>query len=165
MFKKDWLGLEKLDKDLNKVFKNMDSSLDMGETKTRKFPKPKPVYSKKKKPIMTKKDQETAKKIIKETGSAFGSLISKIKNRKINKLEKEYFKSKEKSEQLAHEIKLRIGIEDHENNIDRYEKELAKIKTPKQQEKEHSDPCIAYNMVYDNEGTNEIQKCICEVEE
>jgi len=124
---KDFLGLNKLDKELNGIFKEPKQKKPLKKTNTN--PKHKTVKGK---PFMTQKEKEQltkeTKKAIKSTGSAFGSLIKKIRNRKTNKLEKEYFKTKEKSEQLAHEIKLRSGIEDHTNDIERYEKELEKIK-------------------------------------
>ncbi len=149
MFDKEF---RKLDKKINDSFK-----VDLIPEPKRKFLKPKPRYTKKNKPIMTKKDQETAKKIIKETGSAFGSLIKKIKNRKINKLEKEYFKATEKRDNLAHEIKLRTGLNDSKEDIERYEKELEKLNAPK--DVNHSQACKDFNLAkFEDE---EIKDCIC----
>ncbi len=141
---------KKFDKEFNE---SMNISLE-GNKKKKKFPNPKPRYTKQKsKPILTKKDQETAKKIIKETGSAFGSILSKMKNRKIIKLEKEHFKQKEKAEALAHEIKLRLSIQDSNVDISRYEKELEMINKPKP--KDHSEACMDRNLLL-KDG-----KCIC----
>ena len=156
---KDWLNLNKLDKELNDVFKSTNLKTKKKSKNKTKFPKPEPRYTKQK-PILSKQDQETAKKIIKETGSAFKSVMSKIKNRKAIKLEKEYFKAQEKSEALAHEIKLRTGIEDYKNNITRYEQEIEKQLKKQEKEKEikHSEACINYNLALESE-TNQ---CICE---
>jgi hypothetical protein len=159
------LGLDKLDKELNDVFKPTKKQVKGGH-----YEKKVKQSMKKNKPIMTKEEKEKlakeTKKVIKSTGSAFGSLIKKIKNRKINKLEKDYFKSKEKSEALAHEIKLRMGIDDHETDIERYEKELEKLKSPKQRHEEtqsHSLECKEYNLgLYPD--TDKIVKCICGVD-
>ena len=143
-------NFKKFDKDFNE---SMNINLE-GNKKKKKFPNPKPRYTKQKsKPILTKKDQETAKKIIKETGSAFGSILSKMKNRKIIKLEKEHFKQKEKAEALAHEIKLRLSIQDSNVDISRYEKELEMINKPKP--KDHSEACMDRNLLL-KDG-----KCIC----
>jgi len=146
---------KKFDKDFNE---SMNISLE-GKKKGKKFPNPKPRYTKqnqqqrKNKPIMTKENQQQAKKIIKETGSAFGSILSKMKNRKIIKLEKEHFKQKEKAEALAHEIKLRLSIQDSNVDISRYEKELEMINKPKP--KDHSEACMDRNLLL-KDG-----KCIC----
>ncbi len=114
---------KKFDKEFNE---SMNISLE-GNKKKKKFPNPKPRYTKQKsKPILTKKDQETAKKIIKETGSAFGSVISKIKNRKIRKLEKETMKNINKAEAMAHELKTIQENKEALIDIARYEKELKK---------------------------------------
>ncbi len=143
---KDWLGIDD----------NMFGSPSKGKSNLKKFSTSKPRYTKQKsKPILTKKDQETAKKIIKETGSAFGSLLSKIKNRKIRALEKEHFKQKEKAEALAHEIKLRLSIEDSNTDIKRYTKELEILNKPK--DVNHSQACIEYNDLINGE----YEKCIC----
>ncbi len=148
---------KKFDKEFNE---SMNISLE-GNKKKKKFPNPKPRYTKqnqqqkKNKPIMTKENQDQAKKIIKETGSAFGSLLSKLKNRKIRKLEKEHFKQKEKAEALAHEIKLRLSIQDSNVDISRYEKELEILNKPK--DVNHSQACIEYNDLINGE----YEKCIC----
>ncbi len=114
---KDWLGIDS----------NMFGSPSKGKSNLKKFPTPKPRYTKQKsKPILTKKDQETAKKIIKETGSAFGSVFSKIKNRKIRKLEKETMKNINKAEAMAHELKTIQENKEALIDIARYRKELDK---------------------------------------
>ncbi len=114
---------KKFDKEFNE---SMNISLE-GKKKGKKFPNPKPRYTKQKsKPILTKKDQETAKKIIKETGSAFGSVFSKIKNRKIRKLEKETMKNINKAEAMAHELKAIQENKEALTDIARYQKELDK---------------------------------------
>ena len=113
------------------------------------------------KPLLTKQQQAEAKQFLKDTGSAFNGLITKFKNRKMNKLEKEYFKTKEKSENLANEIHLRLGIEDHTNDIVRYETELKSMATTKEKVKEmftHSTACLEFNLDLDN------SKCICKEE-
>jgi len=88
---KDFLRLDKLDKELTNIFKS----------------KPTKTQNKggKQKPIMTKHQQTEAKKFIKETGSAFSGIIKNIKNRKIRKLEKETLNNIERSQALAHKIK------------------------------------------------------------
>lgn len=140
--------------------------IDLGLDKINIFNEPKPRKGKgtraKKpqyKPILTKANQEQAKKIIKETGSAFGKVISNIKNRKIRKLEKEAIKTQEKAEALAHEIKLRLHKKDQEENIIRYQKEIDKMtEEEKPKEKEHSQACKDYNMALENENLI----CMCE---
>ncbi len=152
----------------DKEFRKMDKALDESfkidifpKSKKKKFPSPKPRYTKKNKPIMTKKDQETAKKIIQETGSAFGSLVSKIKNRKIRKLEKEALKQKTKAEALAHEIKTKQVIIDSNIDIQRYEKELEKtnqeLETQNKPKEDHSIPCKEFQAIDENNS------CICGV--
>ena len=158
MFKKE----KKLNIDLGLKDLNLDFDLfpkDKSQ-KVPRFPKPKPHYTAKGKPFMTQKEKEIlarkSKKVVKSTGSAFNSILKKIKNRKINKLEKEHFKQKEKADTLAHEIKLRLSLEDSNNDIARYEKELEIMNRPK--EKEHTENCNAYRDLVDN-------KCICGADE
>ena len=162
--RKDNMNIDLKLKDLK-----LDFDLFKEPNTKRKFSKPRPRYTqqpkrqpqRKNKPILTKQQQAEAKQFLKDTGSAFNGLITKFKNRKMNKLEKEYFKTKEKSENLANEIHLRLGIEDHTNDIVRYETELKSMATTKEKVKEmftHSTACLEFNLDLDN------SKCICKEE-
>lgn len=124
----------------------------------------------KQKPIMSKKDQESTKKFLKETGSAFGSLVNAIKNRKIRKLEKQAEKQLKESQALAHEVKTLNIIQDTALDIDRYNKEKAKLekeireqnaqrKDPQNEQVEHSDSCLEFNEAQINES---MKRGICE---
>ena len=110
---KDFLGLRKLEKDL----KNSFSFKEEKEKNQKKKKKPRQQAPK---PLLTKREKELA--------TNFGKkIIDAIKNRKINRLEKKYFKTKEEADRLAHEIKLRTQTMDNLENIQRYKNELEKL--------------------------------------
>lgn len=151
---KDWLGLGKIEKDWEKSL-NFKIFNEPKEKKTKKKYKNKNRTRKPEEytPLLTKKQAQDTKKFIKETGSAFKKLVNAVKNRKINKLEKEYFKTQERADTLAHEIKLRTQTQDNIVNITRYEKELEKVKTEIQEQEAQ---------MYDkaNQEVNDNCKCI-----
>jgi hypothetical protein len=123
---KDEFGLGKLEKNLNKSLSfDLFKESKKKQKKTRNFAQPKPQYTKKQKNI-TKEDIESARKFAKETGSAFGKIISNIKNRKIRKLEKETLKNIQLAEDMAHELKTLQNNNEALTDIARYEKELIK---------------------------------------
>ena len=113
--KKGILNLKKLEDDLNKAF-------SFGETPKvkRKFPEPKPHY--------TNRNNQDMIKIVKGSKKFVNKTINMIKNRKINKLEKQTIKVKEKGDKLRHEIKTRLAKEDFEEDNKRLEKELKELK-------------------------------------
>lgn len=117
---KDWLGLEKVDQALAKL------DFNIFKEPKQNFLEPKPKYTNKARPNYTREIKEV-KKIMKSTGSSFGSAIEKIRNRKIHKLEKEALKAKAKADQLAHEIKTKQALIDSLTDIQRYEKEKEKV--------------------------------------
>lgn len=101
---------------------------DKAKPRQRKFFKPKPRYTNRERPNYTREIQQV-KKVMKSTGSGFGAVIEKVKNRKIHKLEKEALKAKAKADQLAHEIKTKNALIDSLTDIKRYEKEKEKADT------------------------------------
>lgn len=115
---KDFLGLRKVEKNLNKSL-----SFDIFP-KERKFSQPNPRYTRQNQP----KEIREIKKAKRSTASLIKLAIHKIKNRKIIKLEKETLKLKKKSEDMAHLIKTLEAKKDYELDIQRYEKELEKLK-------------------------------------
>jgi len=162
------LGLRDDTLSMDKI--ELDFDLFKSKKKKKKFPEPKPRYSKETKPILTKAQQTEAKKFLKETGSAFGGLVSAIKNRKIRKLEKQAQKAQEKSNALAHKIKTVTALNDSLTDIERYEEELKKVETelrerkaqrkdPENKKVEHSNACIEYNKAQIN---SKFCRCICE---
>lgn len=167
--KKDFLGLGKVEKE----FKNLDFKL-FNESKGTKKGGGKTSKNQKKqeyKPIMTKKQAEQTKELLKSTGSAFGSLISSLKNRKIRKLEKEAVKNLAKSQALAHKIKTIQTNTDALTDIARYEKQLEKVEREARETKaqmedktneeiEHSQACKDYNLALN--CNEKITKCLCE---
>ena len=126
---KDYLGLNKVSKSFKDLEKN--NIFNEPKQKQRKFPKPKPYYTKQNKPIMTKENQEQAVKIIKSTGSAFAKIASDIKNRKIRKLEKTTLKNIKLAEDMAHELKTIQENKEALVDIERYKKELEKERNKK----------------------------------
>lgn len=130
---KDFLGLKKVEKDLNKAL-----SFDLGLEE--KKPKKKQNKKQERKPAYTS-EYKQAKKAIKTTGTAFSGMIDKIKNRKIIQLEKKALKAKQKADKLAHEIKTKQAISDSLTDIARYEKELEKTNQElKEREAQMKDP-------------------------
>lgn len=126
---KDFLGLNKVEKDLEKAL-NFDLFPKERKEKKQKKRKNTSEYQprpRKQKPIMTKQQQQETIKFLKDTGSAFSKLGSAIKNRKIRKLEKQAVKNLEKAQALAHKIKTIQANSDALIDIARYEKELEKL--------------------------------------
>ena len=149
----DDLGLEALDRKLKNTFSFKYTEPDFLKTKSRNNNNKKrntvtPTRKyKNRNPRRTRtkphhaQDIANTKKLINSTGSAFGSLIDKIKDRKIRKLEKEAEAKTKKAQALAHKIKTLQVIQDQDLDIVRYERELEKLekemappKIPKEEE-------------------------------
>lgn len=152
---KDWLGLGKLEKDLNKSL-NFDIFPDENKQRVSKKKSNRKHTRREYDPVMTRKQQESTVKAIKTTGSAFKKLVHIIKNRKIRKLEKEAMKAGKKAQALAHEIKTRSAKLDNELDVMRYEQELEKIKAEEKKHKER----LAQAQDETNKQTEIAQGCI-----